>query len=103
MTQHYENRGNPKTFAGRYYCYNPIYYERHESPSDAIDREKELKKWSRAKKLKLMQATNPTLQFFNIKELENLWRHPEYFLGHPEHKESNKEYQSSLRGIFSPR
>lgn len=27
MFQHYENRGKPETFAGKYYCYNLIYFE----------------------------------------------------------------------------
>ena len=69
MVQHYENRGDSKSFAGRYYCYSLIYFERHGSPTAAIEREKELKKWSRVKKLKLIQSTNPTLKFFDIKSL----------------------------------
>ena len=69
MTQHYENRGDSKTFAGRYYCYNLIYFERHDSATAAIDREKELKKWSRAKKLKLIHSENPSLKFYDIKAL----------------------------------
>ena len=27
VQQHYENRGNKKTFAGRYYCYKLLYFE----------------------------------------------------------------------------
>src|SRR3979409_1680625 len=27
LMEHYANRGNTKTFAGKYYCYNLIYYE----------------------------------------------------------------------------
>jgi putative endonuclease len=26
LGQHYENRGNNETFAGRYFCYNLLYY-----------------------------------------------------------------------------
>lgn len=63
MVQHYENRGDSKTFAGRYYCYNLIYFERHDSPTAAIDREKEIKGWSRAKKMKLIKSTNPGFDF----------------------------------------
>ena len=69
MTQHYENRGDSKSFAGRYYCYNLIYFERHDSATAAIDREKELKKWSRSKKLKLIHSVNPSLKFYDIKDL----------------------------------
>lgn len=42
MFQHYSNRGNKKSFAGRYYCYNLIYFERYDSISMAIEREKEI-------------------------------------------------------------
>jgi putative endonuclease len=63
LTQHYENRGKPKTFAGRYYCYNLVYYERHASAHAALDREKEIKGWSRAKKLALIKTLNPSLNF----------------------------------------
>ena len=27
MKEHYQSRGKQKTFAGKYYCYNLIYYE----------------------------------------------------------------------------
>lgn len=63
MVQHYENRGKPKTFAGRYYCYNLVYFERLGSALAAIEREKEIKGWSRAKKLKLIRSINPSLDF----------------------------------------
>ncbi len=43
------NCGNPSTFAGRYFCYNLIYFERHSQIIHAIEREKEIKKWSRTK------------------------------------------------------
>ena len=69
MVQHYENRGDAKTFAGRYYCHKLIYFETHGSPMAMIDREKELKKWSRAKKLKLIKSINPNLSFLDVKAL----------------------------------
>ncbi|QSE96680.1 GIY-YIG nuclease family protein [Fulvivirga lutea] len=65
MNEHYLNRGNQKTFAGRYYCYNLIYYERHNNVEDAIAREKEIKGWRRAKKLMLVHTTNPGMKFLN--------------------------------------
>lgn len=61
IKQHYENRGDAKTFAGRYFCYHLIYFERHYTANAAIDREKEIKGWSRSKKLNLIKATNPQL------------------------------------------
>lgn len=63
MVQHQENKGNPKTFAGKYYCYNLVYFERHDTAIAAIEREKEIKGWSRAKKLRLIKTTNPGILF----------------------------------------
>jgi len=65
LVEHYLNRGNSKTFAGRYYCYNLLYYERHHSANAAIEREKELKDWNRIKKDKLISSFNPEIRFLN--------------------------------------
>ena len=64
MLQHFYDRGG-SSFAGRYYCYNLIYWERHDNPEDAIDREKEIKKWRREKKIQLIESMNPKWQFLN--------------------------------------
>jgi len=69
FVQHYENRGLKSSFAGKYYCYNLIYFERFDRAIDAIDREKEIKKWRREKKENLIGSTNPKWQFFDIKSL----------------------------------
>jgi putative endonuclease len=63
MKQHYENRGAQKTFAGRYYCYNLIYFERHGTAQAAIDREKEIKGWSKGKKIRLIRSLNFNMDF----------------------------------------
>jgi putative endonuclease len=65
MLQHYENKGNKQTFTGRYHCYKLIYYERFDKPMDAIDREKEIKKWRRSKKEALINTMNPHWKFLN--------------------------------------
>ncbi|WPP53652.1 GIY-YIG nuclease family protein [Catalinimonas niigatensis] len=65
MIEHYENRGKQKTFAGKYYCYKLIYYERFSSVKDAIDREKELKGWRREKKIALIEQLNSHWSFLN--------------------------------------
>ena len=65
LKEHYENRGDPKTFAGRYYCYKLIYYEAYKTPMAAIRREKEIKKWRRKKKEELINAVNPNWNFLN--------------------------------------
>ena len=65
IQQHYENRGNPKTWAGKYYCYNLVWWERHQYVEHAIEREKEIKKWRREKKNRLIETLNPQWRFLN--------------------------------------
>lgn len=70
LTEHLENRGNVKTFAGKYYCYKLVYFERHYSALAAIEREKEIKKWSRKKKDALIKIDNPGFKSLNAERLE---------------------------------
>ena len=65
LIEHYYNKGVEKTFAGRYFCYNLLYYERHNTPFAAIEREKEIKDWNRKKKEELINSFNPELEFLN--------------------------------------
>ncbi len=65
LLQHRENKGNPKTFAGKYYCYNLIYYEHFTDVTMAIAREKQIKGWNRAKKLALIESFNPNWDFYD--------------------------------------
>ncbi|WP_242929167.1 GIY-YIG nuclease family protein [Pontibacter vulgaris] len=65
LHEHFQNSGDKKTFAGRYYCYTLIYYERFSSPDEAIAREKQLKNWSRSKKDILIRHLNPLLKSLN--------------------------------------
>jgi putative endonuclease len=67
ITEHYKKRGQQNTFAGKYYCYNLIYYEGFNYVNDAIAREKEIKGWRREKKLALIKSFNPSWAFFNAK------------------------------------
>jgi putative endonuclease len=66
LEQHYENRGNTETFAGRYYCYKLLYWEHYKYVNDAIEREKELKTLTREKKMELIKSINPDLGFILI-------------------------------------
>jgi len=70
LDEHTLNSGSPITFAGRYHCFNLLYFERFAQVAHAIDREKELKKWSRSKKEALIKRINPEWKFLNdeIKE-----------------------------------
>ena len=63
LGQHFQNRGTPATFAGRYFCYNLVYVEQYPDITAAIAREKELKGWTRAKKNALIAMVNPGWEF----------------------------------------
>ena len=65
LIEHYANRGLAKTFAGKFYCYNLIYDESFQYINDAIAREKEIKGWSRKKKMELIKTINPDWTFLN--------------------------------------
>jgi putative endonuclease len=47
-------------FTARYNCDRLIWFEGHQYIQKAITREKELKGWSRAKKISLVESGNPT-------------------------------------------
>ena len=65
LSEHFENKGNKNTFAGKYYCYNLVYYEHFSNINHAIEREKEIKKWRREKKNLLIATLNPEWKFLN--------------------------------------
>ena len=65
LIEHWVNRGSPKTFAGKYYCFNLIYFEDFPYIRDAIAREKEIKGWNRNKKIELIKTMNSSWNFLN--------------------------------------
>ena len=66
ISEHYFDSINAKkSFAGKYNCYDLVYYECFESINEAIFREKTLKKWRREKKNKLISACNPNWENLN--------------------------------------
>jgi len=65
LGKHYEGRGDRKTFTGRYNCFYLVYHEEHLQIELAIAREKEIKKWRRAKKIALINSFNPEWRFLN--------------------------------------
>ena len=66
MQEHYRDAmGERKTFAGKYHCYNLIYFEHHSYINHAIEREKEIKGWSRDKKKMLIDNQNISWKFLN--------------------------------------
>ena len=58
--QHREDR--IEGFAQRYGCKTLVWYERHGFVTEAIKREKALKRWNRTWKLELVEQTNPQWQ-----------------------------------------
>jgi putative endonuclease len=49
-----------KGFSAKYNCNRLVWFERFTSPTGAIAREKQLKGWIRAKKIALIEKSNPT-------------------------------------------
>jgi putative endonuclease len=50
------------SFSARYNLWKLVWFEVHETASQAIQREKQIKKWRREKKLRLIISGNPKLQ-----------------------------------------
>ena len=47
-------------FSKKYQCYKLVYYEEHQYVLEAIAREKQIKRWRRSKKEKLIRIDNPS-------------------------------------------
>ena len=58
VEEHKQGRGSK--FTSRYRIRTLVWYELHDTMIAAIEREKELKKWVRAKKSRLIAEVNPT-------------------------------------------
>ena len=57
--QEHKNHTFPDSFTARYNCNKLVYYEDFQYADKAIDREKQLKAGSRAKKIELIESINP--------------------------------------------
>ena len=71
----HKNGAFPGSFTDRYNIKDLVYYERYGSIHTAIAREKQLKRWSRVKKIRLIVEQNPTwrdLSFEWGKPIESL-------------------------------
>lgn len=51
---------DPKSFTARHKVEWLVWYEVHEDPISAIQREKRIKDWQRAWKVRLIEENNPT-------------------------------------------
>lgn len=61
----HKNKNNPNSFTAKYNVFYIIYYEYFENVEEAIHREKEIKNWTRMKKLDLIRNFNPCMNFLN--------------------------------------
>jgi putative endonuclease len=75
LNEHFQNCENgDQSFAAQYHIYHLVYYEVHDFFSVAIAREKQLKRWSRSKKDKLILGFKPTWEFLNDRsEVKFMW------------------------------
>jgi putative endonuclease len=67
----HKNSAYPDSFTSRYKINKLVYLEHYAEITTAIAREKQLKRWSRIKKLRLIVAQNPTW-----KDLSEDWGKP---------------------------
>jgi putative endonuclease len=63
LQEHYAASLVEKGFTGKYKTHHLIYFEEFQDIKMAIDREKQLKKWNRAKKDALITSLNPQWKF----------------------------------------
>ena len=56
---HEHREGSVSGFSKRYRLKMLVYFERYNTPREAIQREKNIKHWSRQWKLQLMEGANP--------------------------------------------
>jgi putative endonuclease len=62
VNEHQSNKGDNSTFAGKYFCYELVYYEVYNNIVQAINREKEIKNSSKNDKMDLIRKSNPYLK-----------------------------------------
>ncbi len=60
--QEHKEKLHPNSFTARYNINRLLYYEEVKYPNEAIEREKQIKRWNREKKLNLIQEVNPCLE-----------------------------------------
>ncbi|HXR37659.1 MAG TPA: GIY-YIG nuclease family protein [Terracidiphilus sp.] len=68
-------------FTATYNCNRLVWFESYVDPSNAIAREKQLKGWTRVKKIALITKTNPTWI-----DLSEKWYPREELTGTPSHQ-----------------
>jgi putative endonuclease len=70
LYEHYFGINQENSFTSKYKCFYLLWYERHQYINHAIEREKEIKGWTRAKKINLIEQENPMWTFLNKEIME---------------------------------
>lgn len=70
LYEHYSGLDQENSFTSKYKCFYLIWYERHQYINHAIEREKEIKGWTRAKKINLIEQENKNWSFLNSDIME---------------------------------
>ena len=55
----HKNKLDPNSFTARYHIHKLVYYETTSDVYSAIEREKQIKSWSRSRKNQLVDSINP--------------------------------------------
>ncbi len=63
--QQHKEKLNPKSFTAKYNVHFLVYFEKFSWIQLAIEREKEIKNFTRQKRLDLIMVQNPNLDFYN--------------------------------------
>jgi putative endonuclease len=65
-----EHRGSSiPGFTANYQCHRLVWFEHYRYVHNALEREKQIKRWARAKKIELIERTNPSWA-----DLSETWR-----------------------------
>jgi putative endonuclease len=84
-------RGEIEGFSSKYGCDRLVYYERYQYLQRAIAREKQLKGWTRAKKIALIESRNPRWE-----DLAEKWG-PEMLFANQSIEEASREKKPNDR------
>ena len=60
----HKSHADPNSFTAKYKAHNLVYFEETSDVNSAIEREKQIKSWSRDKKIALVHESNP--KFYDL-------------------------------------
>jgi putative endonuclease len=92
--EHKERKSD--SFTAKHRCTHLVWYEIYHSPTAAIAREKQLKGWTRAKKIALIEQTNP-----DWRDLSEDWGKPIELYKEPAPAKDEKSSQPTFNTLSS--